>query len=109
MRALIPIAGVALVLGGCGNNGQKSNDQNVGETLTAENIVSNDVTAIDAVTGDAANMAADVDMNFGNVDENLGDAVSNLPSKPRRPVPTRPAARPEPAAENTTNAASNGE
>ena len=33
---------------------------NVDENLTAENIVSNDVTAIDAVTGDAANMAADV-------------------------------------------------
>jgi hypothetical protein len=59
MRPLILIAG-ALALAACGNNDQTDNTQNVDENLTAENIVSNDVTAIDAVTGDAANMAADV-------------------------------------------------
>ncbi|HUP66789.1 MAG TPA: hypothetical protein VM145_01065, partial [Sphingomicrobium sp.] len=60
MRALIILAGL-FALGACGNNDQADNTQNIDENLTAENIVSNDVTAIDAVTGDAANMAADVD------------------------------------------------
>src|SRR5689334_8772676 len=67
MRALlIPV--FVLVLAGCGKGDQAANNQNVADSLTADSIVSNDVTAIDAVTGDAANMAADVDMNFGNLE-----------------------------------------
>ena len=69
MRALLLIAGAALALGGCGKNNQSDATQNGDENLTAASIVSNDVTAIDAVTGDAANMAADVDMNFGNLNQ----------------------------------------
>src|SRR5258705_118673 len=60
MRALILIAGTALALGGCRNNDQAGNTVNLDQALTAENIASNDVTAIDAVTGADANMAADV-------------------------------------------------
>lgn len=78
----------ALALGACGNNDQKDNTQNVDENLTAENIVSNDVTAIDAVTGDAANMAADVDMNYGNIDENGAAVPSN--EKIKTPAPKTP-------------------
>lgn len=63
MRALVLIAGAALALAACKNNDQVDNTQNVDENLSAENIVSNDVTVIDAVTGDAANMAADQDVN----------------------------------------------
>jgi uncharacterized lipoprotein len=106
MRALIFAAGAALALAGCGNNDQKDAQQNYDENLTAENIVSNDVTAIDAVTGDAANMAADVDMNFGNLVENNDTAASNeTVSKPapRKPVPKAAA----PATEPVTNAATN--
>ena len=77
MRAILLLAGAALALAGCGNNDQSDKTQNVDENLTAENIVSNDVTAIDAVTGDAANMAADVDMNFGGLDQNGAAATSN--------------------------------
>ncbi len=88
MRALILIAG-ALVLAACSNNDQTDNTQNVDENLTAENIVSNDVTAIDAVTGDAANMAGESDVNdIGNADmEN--NAILSSPSKP---APKRPRA-----------------
>jgi hypothetical protein len=108
MRALILIAGAALALGGCGNNDQKDHDQNVGESLTAENIVSNDVTAIDAVTGDAANMAADVDMNFGNLGDNSSTAESNGPVT--RPAPKKAAPNIAAQPETTpTNAASNAE
>src|SRR5258705_12512072 len=60
MRALILIAGTALALGGCRNNDQAGNTVNLDQALTAENIASNDVTAIDAVTGADANKAADV-------------------------------------------------
>ena len=99
MRALLLIAGAALALGGCGNNDQTDKTQNADENLTAENIVSNDVTAIDAVTGDAANMAADVDTNFGGLDENgaaAGSAESSAkPAKPAKPAVTKPAPAPE--------------
>ena len=75
MRALLLIAGAALALGGCGKNSQSDTTQNADDNLTAASIVSNDVTAIDAVTGDAANMAADVDMNFAGLQEANG--ISN--------------------------------
>ena len=105
MRALLLIAGAALALGGCGNNDQTDKTQNADENLSAESIVSNDVTAIDAVTGDAANMAADVDMNFG-LDQNLSGTASNE-AKPSRPRPEKPSA--EPTANTTGNAAANSQ
>ena len=105
MRALILIAG-ALALAACGNNDQADNTQNVDENLTAENIVSNDVTAIDAVTGDAANMAADVDMNYGNLGTPDEEAANAGSAKPKKPAPKVPAPRPteNSAAATTTNA-----
>src|SRR6476619_4987789 len=86
MRALILITGalaLAVPLGACKNNDQADNTTNIDENLTAENIVSNDVTAIDAVTGDAANMAADSpvsDINAANVLDTAENAAS--PTKP---------------------------
>jgi hypothetical protein len=106
MRALIIIGGAALALSGCGGKNDNDTDQNFGDNLTAENIVSNDVTAIDAVTGDAANMAADVDLNFGNLGENVSDSVANAPAKTARPAPKK---SPPPAAQPATNAATNAE
>lgn len=101
MRALILIAGapiLALALGACSNNDQADNSQNIDENLTAENIVSNDVTAIDAVTGDAANMAAESNLDQmpeANV-ENSGNAA--------KPTARKPAVRPdEPTTGNTAD------
>src|SRR3954452_10583746 len=102
MRAFILIAGAALALAGCKNNDQHDNTQNVDENLTAQDIVSNDVTAIDAVTGDAANMAADVDMNFGNPDQNLSDAPTNAPASKPRPAAKKPSAQAPSSATNAT-------
>src|SRR4051794_39043305 len=51
MRLPLLIALTALSLGGCGKGNQAENMTNADQGLAAENIVSNDVTAIDAVTG----------------------------------------------------------
>ena len=111
MRVPLLIA-ATLILAACGKNGQADQTQNADENLTADSIVSNDVTAIDAVTGDAANMAADVDMNFGNLAAESGDSSDNgSAAKPARPSPRpsrEPAAKAAPT-ENTTNAATNAE
>ena len=80
MRIPLLIALTALSLGGCGKGNQAENIANADQSLAAENIVSNDVTAIDAVTGDASNMAADVnytEINVGNASEN-----ANMPAMP---------------------------
>jgi hypothetical protein len=91
MRAIILVVGAALVLAACGKNNQTDTNANVGDGLTAENIVSNDVTAIDAVTGDAANMAADMPVDFTNeMGNDLGNAGATGPA-------SRPAARPRPS------------
>ena len=104
MRGLIFVAFVALGLAACGKNTQTDNNQAAGENLTAESIVSNDVTAIDAVTGDAANMAADVDLNYGNLEMNgAGPVTSGTPVKPTRPS----AAKPRAVEQNTAAAAVN--
>ena len=115
MRALILVAGAVLGLAACGKNGQAGQTLNAADTLTAENIVANDVTAIDAVTGDAANMAADVDINFtneqlvqdGNRSADRKPPGRSQPAASRAPAAStaaRPAAEP-PAANATANAA----
>jgi hypothetical protein len=81
----------AISLAGCGNNDQVDNTQNVDENLSAENIVSNDVTAIDAVTADAANMAADVNY-IAPIDNAADNAAGNASNS------DKPAARPKPKA-----------
>lgn len=112
MRALILIAG-ALALAACGNNDQTDNTANVDENLTAENIVSNDVTAIDAVTGDAANMAAESPLNdIANLPINQGNSNATPKAKPETDTPQGSSSTSKPApspVENTpSNAVSNG-
>ena len=111
MRASLLVAAL-LGLTACGNNDQTDNTQNVDENLSAESIVSNDVTAIDAVTGDAANMAADVDMNYGNLDENAGNVSASPKPKPETDSTKGSTSTSKPApspVENTpANAVSNG-
>lgn len=101
MRLLILAAAAALTLGACKNNDQHDNTMNIDENLSAENIVSNDVTAIDAVTGDAANMAADV--NYTEEANLAGNATNaTAPSSTPRIKPNREAT---PPAKPTTNTA----
>ena len=89
MRVPLLFLAASLALAGCRNNDMHDNTANVDENLTAENIVSNDVTAIDAVTGDAANMAADV--NYEEYDNSLDNQSETNASPISKPAPTRSA------------------
>src|SRR5438309_2332358 len=104
MRALILVAGAALAVSACTSKENANNTMNVDENLAAENIVSNDVTAIDAVTGDASNMAADVNYTEPmNTAENAGNASEKMPT-PRTKAPGKPPLEPTPDQPVTNNA-----
>ena len=76
MRYLILL--VALGLAGCGDDGA-TNNTSVAEAGEATNFGSgNDATAIDAATGESADMAADVDYTFNeDVTNELGSDAAN--------------------------------
>ena len=95
MRALIFVAGAGLFLASCGDQGAADNAAGANADLAAEAIFANDTTAIDAATGDASNMAADVDYTVSNGDS--GDVRADG-SVDRRTVARRQAADETPAA-----------
>ena len=117
MRVLILAAVALLGLSACGGGGQAENAATADQVLSAENIVTNDVTAIDAVTGDAANMAADVDIDFTNEQLDRGGEPGSAarapapglkkgPSRtPDRPAGTSPATGPVPDENQAQNSA----
>ena len=113
MRRLILLAGAAVALSACGSDQQSENNVNVDQALGAENIVANDITAIDAVTAAAANMAADVEVGnelIANLDGNAAaerprrPGTSTRPARPRSETPAaEPATEPAPASNSATN------
>jgi len=107
--AIAAASALGLALSACGNNDQTDKTQNYDENLTAENIVSNDVTAVDAVTGDAANMAADVDMNYGNLDANAPQPEAKPSARKPAPESSAPKTSTSAQANTTTNAVANGD
>jgi len=91
MRAPLLIAAF-LAVSACGKNAQVDNSVDSSEQMTADSIVANDVTAIDAVTGAAANMAADVDVNYGlDVHDNSAgtNATTDSAKRPTASVPRK--------------------
>ena len=71
MRALILVAGAALAVSACSSNEAAENTMNVDETLTTENVVENDATAIDATNAaDAAPAPASIQSKTRVVGEN---------------------------------------
>lgn len=76
MRALILVAGAALALSACGDKSATDADANISANLATADIFSNDTTVIDAATGDASNMAADVTFNVGDLTRS-GDVRSD--------------------------------
>lgn len=87
MRATIVIVAAALAISGCGQDEAVENTTNIDEAAAVEGISSNDTTAIDAATGEDAEMAADV--NFVLEDENSDDEAAESDSRPDRTSPRR--------------------
>ena len=98
MRRLILAFALAAPLAACGKSDDGDGNA-AGPGMTAEAIATNDVTAIDAVTGEAANMAADVELDANLVAD--GNATGNVAAAGRRtaaaplvhPCPAEPRAR----------------
>ena len=112
MRASILLTAAALGLAGCGSDEQANNTVNIDQAVMSDDLAANDVTAIDAVTGDAANMAADVDINFTNeMLEASGNAAGPRPegtkTRPRTAAPRPETNGSAPAAEPASNATAN--
>jgi hypothetical protein len=111
MRALILVAGAALALTACRGNQQAGETANVDQTLAAGAVASNDITAIDAVTGADANMAADVNYLPEPTTGSGGNSATASPTTTTRPgrpatgstAPTGNAAAPQtaPATQNS--------
>lgn len=81
MRNLILVG--ALLLASCGGN-ETANNAAVSEETSAEAVgVAADATAIDAATGQAANMAADVNYTL---EEEAGNEASSNTSATRAPA-----------------------
>lgn len=96
MRAWILVAGAGLALAGCGDKSATEADANAAANLASEAIFANDTTVIDAATGDAANMAADV-VYTGAEPDSAGD-VSSSGEVDRRTVSRRQSSDAEPSA-----------
>lgn len=94
MRALIFVASSILALSACGDKSATDVDANVSGDLAAEEIFSNDTTVIDAATGDASNMAADVtyDVNASDTSADVrgDDTVARQAAGRRQPAQTEP-------------------
>jgi hypothetical protein len=76
MRTVFFLAGILVTgaLASCGTD-RPADDQTVVETQDSdEYIAANDVTAIDAATGEAANMAADVEFAANEADNTANNA-----------------------------------
>ena len=89
MRRSISALFLLAALGGCGGGKDDAQDiREVDQQLAGDNLIDNDLTAIDAITGADANMAADVDPStVTNVSEDDGNATT----------PRRTASRPAPS------------
>lgn len=116
MRCKLLVLVLAATLVGCGGSDEADNGAaQVDQQLAEDNLIDNDLTAIDAVTGADANMAADVDPSTMNASGNeSGDqGVTERPT-PRSAAPARetpaknePADTAEPSPPATNTAESN--
>jgi hypothetical protein len=89
MRALtLALALSSLALTGCGKKQAEGNSSAPDDVSSAQEVTTNDTTSIDAATGAAANMAADVDINESdNADSGDTRATNRSHAKPRAAAP----------------------
>lgn len=67
----------ALALSACGSKNAADNSALAEDNAASQTVVTNDVTAIDAATGEAANMAPDVNYTFNEANPESGTNTSN--------------------------------
>lgn len=82
MRAGFLTVTAALALAGCGGDRQAQSDAASTEDLATQNVSGNDITAIDAATGDAVNMAADSEFNLAEPDAPTNEGDGNSADEP---------------------------
>jgi hypothetical protein len=118
MRLTVPIMVLPLLLAACGSEETAKDAQQVDQVLANDDLIADDLTAIDAVSGADANMAADVDPSQWNADgnETSGDSKSSAKGKsttrkpassgdaPKPAEPTAPAAAPASSSETGNEA-----
>ena len=102
MRELIIIAAAAATLSGCGDEPSAEERAAAERNVTSEVVQTNDTTAIDAATGEAANMAADVPFIPGIENEVEGNGTAPA-AQPRRPAPAARARTSPPPREPETD------
>ncbi len=91
MRKLI-VLGAVVALGGCGQEQSAEERAAAEQNVTALVVATNDTTAIDAATGEDADMAADVAFmpaieNEADSDEAAPPAARTRPARTARPSP----------------------
>ena len=93
----------ALALSACGSKNAADNSAVGEENAASQTIVTNDVTAIDAATGEAANMAPDVNYTFdeSNLENGTNTSNNTVSHKP----PARKAAKAATAETNSVESA----
>ena len=106
MRISILIA-AALPLAACGGGGTVDNNALTADGGSEQVTAVNDTTAIDAATGQAANMAADVNymMNEQALNESDNRSESKKPSRTSEPKAETPVEPDEPDSTADTNTA----
>lgn len=96
----------ALFVAACSGNSTANNSAVSGESDSAGMTALNDTTAIDAATGQAANMAADVNYTINEEAMNAGSNESN-PSPKRTAKKAAPSASDEPDEPGTPDTTTN--
>ncbi len=104
MRDLILLGAAAVALCGCGQEQSAEERAAAEQNVTSQVVATNDTTAIDAATGEAANMAADVGFmpDLGNDLDGNEAAPATARPRPAGTNPVRPRnPAPEPRGRDT--------
>ncbi|MEP7315739.1 MAG: hypothetical protein ABI667_03495 [Sphingomicrobium sp.] len=80
MRLMIPVTALSFLLAACGSDKAAKDPRQVDQALAADDLQVNDLTAIDAISGADANMAADVDRSKWDESEEDGNLTGDSTS-----------------------------
>ena len=104
MRDLILLGAAAAALSGCNPEPSAEERAAAERNVTSEVVQTNDTTAIDAATGEAANMAADVPAIPSLENEVAGNEAAPASEGRRTATPPRPRPAPRPRQQDAPEA-----